>query len=137
MITERTTCRACGGPLDDLLDLGHPVLSDFLRPEEPDPPRVPLDVVVCQSCDLVQLRHTVDPESLYRKYWYRSGVNEAMRAELADVASTVRTVLGTDRGTVLDIGANDGTLLSCFSGDSWNRIGVEPARNIQPRKSVV
>ena len=135
MITERTTCRACGGPFDPLLNLGTPVLSDFVKPDEPDPPRVPLDVVVCQRCDLVQLRHTVDPDSLYRKYWYLSGINEAMREELRDVAATVRETLQIENGTVIDIGANDGTLLSHFP-PSWNRIGVEPALNIQPLVSA-
>ena len=135
MITERTTCRACGGPFDPLLNLGTPVLSDFVKPDDPDPSRVPLDVVVCQRCDLVQLRHTVDPESLYRKYWYLSGINEAMREELRDVAATVRETLQIDDGTVIDIGANDGTLLLQFP-PSWNRIGVEPALNIQPKVST-
>lgn len=128
--TERTTCRVCGGPFDPLLDLGTPVLSDFIAPDAPDPPRMPLNLVVCQRCDLVQLQHTIDPERVYRQYWYRSAVNEAMRAELQDVATTVKQYV--PRGSILDIGANDGFLLTCFNGGDWTRLGVEPARNIKP-----
>jgi SAM-dependent methyltransferase len=127
-ITEARVCRICGGPFDPLLNLGSPVLSDFLAPDAPDPPSAPLDLVVCQRCETVQLRHTVDQDRLFRNYWYRSGINEAMKAELSDVAALVRTC--TPSGTVLDIGANDGTLLSNFQRHL--RIGVEPARNISP-----
>lgn len=130
LVVERTTCRVCGGPFDPVLNLGSPVLNDFVEPTAPDPPRVPLDLVVCQRCELVQLRHTVDRDALYRTYWYRSGVNEAMRAELTDIARMIADY--QPKGTILDIGANDGTLLTNFDGDRWTRVGVEPARNITP-----
>lgn len=129
MITLKTACRVCSAPLDDLLSLGQPVLSDFLKPDEPDPPRAPLDLTICQACDLVQLRHTVDPNLLYTpRYWYRSGLNETMRAELQDIVKAASQIVPiVPWSTVLDVGANDGTLLECY----WNqptRIAVEPSQ---------
>lgn len=129
-------CRACGAPFDPILDLGSLVLSDFLDPEAPDPPAVPLDLVGCQRCGLVQLRHAVARDRLYRQYWYRSGVNETMRAELADVATAARAILGGFRYNDLfvDVGANDGTLLNAVAtvanGPVPCRIAFEPAENL-------
>jgi len=116
-----------------LLDLGKLVPSTFLKPDEPDPLAVPLTVVTCDGCGLVQLRHSVDPELLYREYWYRSGINETMRAELADIVDKAQEVLErplAESDEVLDIGANDGTLLSGYPVGPL-RIAFEPAYNLQ------
>lgn len=131
--TDLTGCRVCGSPyLVSILNLGTPVLSDFMRQSEPDPPRVPLEMVQCDDCDMVQLSTTTDPFRLYVKsYWYRSSVNETMRAELADVVAKATTMVGglTDRDVVLDIGANDGFLLSRYAGGASEpiRVAYEPA----------
>jgi len=130
---ERTVCRICQGQLDLLLDLGSPTLPAYLRADEPDPERLPLELAVCRQCDLVQLRHSiVDLDRLYRRYWYQSGINEAMVVELQDVAACALDVApcGPD-DTVLDVGANDGTLLRLFS-PNW-RIAVEPSRTFADR----
>lgn len=115
-----------------ILDLGLIVPSDFLRPDQPDPAALPLDLCLCDTCGLVQLRHTADPDSLFRQYWYRSGINETMRAELADIVQTAITYVGPLRptDTVVDIGANDGTLLSFYPRGSCHRIAYEPAFNL-------
>jgi len=129
----RVTCRACAGALYPLLDLGFMIPSTFLKPDEPDPLGIPLTVVTCDACGLVQLKHTVDPDLLYREYWYRSGINETMRAELADIVDKAQEVLErplAESDEVLDIGANDGTLLSCYPVGPL-RIAFEPAYNLQ------
>lgn len=135
------TCRICHTPLDPLLSLGAQCLSDF--PASPDAhpyPAVPLQIARCTSplCGLVQLTTTTPREWLYQQYWYRSGVNEAMRAELRDVVRGGLQQLGhRTRVTVADIGANDGTLLSHYPEECatlgirhYSRIAWEPARNL-------
>lgn len=133
---RRTTCRGCGGPLDKLLDLGSLYLSTFLGPEDPLPPTAPLELTMCRDCDLVQLRHTVQPDKLFRHYWYKSAINEAMREELANVVrgaiNSIAPLTGSD--VVIDIGANDGTLLSFYprlipTGGPL-RVAFEPAKNL-------
>lgn len=135
MYSTRTTCRSCGtASFDPLLDLGHLCLSTFLKPEEPDPAKAPFDLVVCSKCDLVQLRHTVDPKILYgATYWYRSEINEAMVVELQSIVRHAQERLGRAAHTVLDVGANDGTLLRQYDGTHTTRIAVEPAASMIPR----
>ena len=138
-----TRCRICGSALAPVLTLGPQWLSDF--PASPDTRAhqpVPLDLARCtrDTCGLVQLVHTTPAEWLYRHFWYRSGVNETMRLELAHVVAR-----GLDyaprpaKGLVVgDIGANDGYLLSTVpeiarvSGHTGpiTRVAWEPARNL-------
>lgn len=126
-----TVCRASGGPLRDVLDLGPIPLNAFPGPGDPAPPRVPLTLAVNDTSGLVQLRHTVDPDLLYRRYWYRSGLNETMRAHLADLATdATRWARLTSGDTVVDIGCNDGTTLRAFP--HWvNKVGFDPS-NVVP-----
>jgi C-methyltransferase C-terminal domain/Putative zinc binding domain/Methyltransferase domain len=133
MIT-RTTCRVCGGKLDEILSLGSIHPSDFLKPGEQPRPALPLDLMACRDCDLVQLRHTVAPDTMFRKYWYVSGTNETMVAELQDIVAEAKRRVGplTAQDTVIDIGANDGTLLAQFGSKFGHpcRVAFEPAVNL-------
>src|SRR4051812_45050336 len=106
-------CRVCGGSLTPILSLGEQYISTFLAPNEPDGPKAPLELVLCQQCRLLQLRHTVPGEFMYQEYWYRSSTNQTMRDALADIPCTASKLLQLRAGdSVLDIGCNDGTLLS-------------------------
>lgn len=128
-------CRACRGPLDLVLDLGKLRVSNFPTPSEEPTEGVPLTLSKCNLCGLLQLTHTVDPTILYRHhYWYRSGINETMRAELRNIvqAARLRVPIGPE-DTVVDIGANDGTLLDGYRAEGCHadRIAFEPAMNLQ------
>ena len=98
--------------------------------------KVPLTVVVCDKrknpacCGLVQLKETTNHELLYKDYFYRSATNDTMKKDLKDVVTTVLTKVKTKKGdVVVDIGSNDGTMISYFP-KNLTRIGVEPAKNI-------
>jgi NDP-4-keto-2,6-dideoxyhexose 3-C-methyltransferase len=128
-------CRNCGMGLVPILSLGPITTADFPRSAgtRTHPP-VPLDLMRCPSiaCGFVQLAHTTPPDWLFRQYWYRSGVNETMRAELADVVEGAMarvTLLPGD--TVADIGANDGTLLQQYPESlHLTTVAWEPATNL-------
>jgi NDP-4-keto-2,6-dideoxyhexose 3-C-methyltransferase len=124
-------CRVCGSPLDPILSLGEQYVSTFLAPDKPDGPKAPLDLVLCQQCRLLQLRHTVPGETMYQDYWYRSGTNQTMRDALADIsASAAKLVRLKAFDSVLDIGCNDGTLLNSYTVPGLYKIGFDPAENL-------
>jgi len=132
-VTARSTCRSCSSSnLDPALDLGNLYVSNFADvPESSRWPRVPLELLLCQQCGLVQLRHTTPSEWLYSRYWYKSGISATMRSALADITAKASRFAGLDRGdSVLDIGCNDGTLLRSYNVDGIRRIGFEPAENL-------
>jgi SAM-dependent methyltransferase len=127
----RTTCRVCGGSLEPILNLGEHFVSDFPKPGETDGIKAPLELVLCRRCRLLQLKHTVPPEAMYRNYWYRSGTNKTMRLALADIANTAETLMHLQSGdSVLDIGCNDGTLLAAYRTGGLLRVGFDPAQNL-------
>lgn len=132
-VKTRSTCRGCGSrQIADVLDFGNPFVSNFADvPDASNWPRVPLEVVLCADCTLLQLRHTTPSDWLYRRYWYKSGVNGAMRSALADITGKASEFVGLRSGDrVLDIGCNDGTLLRSYVAPGIERVGFEPAENL-------
>ena len=133
----RATCRSCGGDMIDIWELGALRINAFPESLEncSKVPRVPLTLSRCHPCGLIQLRHTTNPDLLFgateeRPYWYRSGVNEFMVAALKEVVQEARVLVDLGVGdTVVDVGANDGTLLS-FYPNGIRRVAFEPARNL-------
>jgi SAM-dependent methyltransferase len=131
--SARHSCRSCGGhALEPVLDLGNLYVSGFA--DSPDPagwPKVPLELLLCEGCGLVQLRHTTPPEWMYGRYWYKSGVSATMRAALADITTKAQKFAPLHKGdAVLDIGCNDGTLLATYPSTGVRRVGFEPAANL-------
>src|SRR5215510_4820144 len=132
-VTEIEACRVCGSSaLEPVFSLGDLYVSDFVREPKAAGIKGPLDLVLCGKCTLLQLKHTAPQEILYaRHYWYRSGVTETMRRALRDITESVeRLVSLRDGDIVLDIGANDGTLLASYTNDKLRRVGCEPANNL-------
>ena len=120
--------------MEPILSLGDQHVSDFLKPEQADGPKVPLELVLCKECRLLQLRHTVPPEMMYQNYWYRSGTNQTMRDALADISSSASKVVHLQAGdAVLDIGCNDGTLLSSYTVPGIYKVGFDPAQESSRR----
>ena len=130
-------CRVCSSQdLVPIFSLGELYVSDFIEnPSEESLTKAPLDLVLCDEsrggCGLLQLKHTVSHELMYRNYWYRSGMNKTMTEELYGIARKAESLVSLSPGDfVLDIGANDGTLLRGYTAKGINLIGFEPAANL-------
>jgi hypothetical protein len=135
MIQERTTCRACGSKNFKLiLDLGKTALAnDFLRPEEVPGYHtcLPLRVVLCPDCSLVQLADTVDPKILYSHYAYVTSTSSTMDAHLNNQARHLLATGHLGAGSkVLEIASNTGVFLKKFKEQGCEVLGIEPAANI-------
>ena len=129
---RESRCRACNGELDTFLSLGELYPSNFLRRDEFPRARTPFDLCACVDCQMVQLRYTVDPDTMFRQYWYKSGINETMQHELADIVHRASERVGLQRfDRIIDIGANDGTLLQNYPRSlSLLKVAFEPALNL-------
>lgn len=125
-------CRSCNSKnFSSILSLGNIYLSDFVT-NSIKPPKSPLNLVLCKNCSLLQLRHTTPSSLLYTEhYGYKSGINKTMQNELKDIAKKNIDHYGKSSKnlSVIDIGANDGTLLS-FYPKKYTRIGVEPIKKL-------
>ena len=131
-IIGRKTCRVCGSKkLKSVFLLGNLFVSDFVKQPNEKGMRCPLELISCGHCTLLQLKHTAPQEILYtRHYWYRSGINPVIVKDLKEIVEVALKMVDMGEGDrFLDIGANDGTLLS-FVPNTYFRIGVEPAKNL-------
>ena len=146
MLKTRQTCRICNSTaLVPVLSLGEQYLASNFAISPLFPPierTIPLEVVRCdqtqneRGCGLVQLRHTVPGDLMYSSYGYRSGINQTMTKHLGDLArGTERRVGLGAQDLVIDIGANDGTLLLQYETPGAIYVGFEPS-NIRPGKPL-
>ena len=128
-----TACRACGGAdLAPILAFGPSPLADrLLRADqlaEADV-AVPLTVVFCPACSLVQIAETVDPEVLFGgDYPYFSSVSGTLLAHSRANAEALieRQRLGPG-ALVVEIASNDGYLLKNFVARGIPVLGIDPA----------
>ena len=127
-------CRLCPNTkLKRIHDFGRHYVSNFVTKNNiKKGVKAPLNLVYCNNCKLLQLEHSAPQEIMYKKfYWYRSGVTNTMKIVLKDIFLKVKKMSILKKGdTILDIGANDGTLLKYFKDDGFNTIGCEPAKNL-------
>ena len=93
--------------------------------------KAPLNLLYCSKCSLIQLSHIAPQEIMYRRfYWYRSGVTKIMRTGLKNIfTESLKKVKLNKNDVVLDIGANDGTLLKFYKNRKIKTISCEPAKN--------
>ncbi len=113
--------------MKDLFSLGSLYVSDFIKNDElPRGDKVEMKLVMLED-GLVRLEKSAPLETMYGKYWYRSGTNNSMKEELKDIAESVLKVKNLKENDVwVDIACNDGTLLS-FLPNFLIKIGVDPA----------
>jgi len=127
--TLQTKCRICDDTnLIDILDLGSQSLTSiFPKLDEPSPVFAPQALIKCTNCGLLQMKHTVNAENLYTdNYGYRSGLNGTMISHLSKIVEQIEYIVQfEDNDIVVDIGANDATLLSKYC-DRITKIAIDP-----------
>lgn len=134
--TRRTvSCRLCGSRLQHtLVDLGmSPPCESFLRADQLDQLELyyPLNVLVCDSCYLVQLKEYVSAETIFSEYAYFSSFSTSWVAHAKAYCEQVTKRLGLGANSfVVELASNDGYLLQHFLPLGVPVLGVEPAANV-------
>jgi len=126
------SCQVCGHePLNTVLSLGFMPPVNQMVPigtVAHQQPWFPTNLLHCPSCDLVQLGLAVDPVIIFPpEYPYTSGTTKLLRDNFADLHREAAAMLGLGADDlVVDIGSNDGTLLSNFQNGGHRVLGIEP-----------
>jgi SAM-dependent methyltransferase len=128
-----TTCQVCGSSdLESVIFLAFLPPVNVMCPVDQAHDRenwFPAEMVRCPKCTLVQLGYTADPALVFPpEYPYTSGTTRILRENFADLYANVKPLMNlTSESLVIDIGSNDGTLLSNFHGGGHKVLGVEPS----------
>lgn len=130
-----TSCQICdtAGKLESVLFVG------FIPPVNTMPdvgsvaveqPAYPLELLRCAECGHVQIGLEVDVEVLFPfSYPYLSGSTRILRENFADLyAEASSRIALAPEDLAVDIGSNDGTLLSNFHGGGHRVLGIEPSQ---------
>lgn len=124
-------CQVCDySKLEPILFLGYlpPVNQMHAAGEKPhEQPSYPAHLLYCPRCHLVQLGLIVNPEILFPpEYPYTSSTTKILRKNFAELYRECRTIVNLrEDDLVVDIGSNDGNLLSNFKG-KHRVLGVTP-----------
>ena len=120
--------------LKNIFSLGNFFVSNFVGKDKIKKGiKAPLNLLHCKKCSLIQLSHIAPQEIMYKRfYWYRSGVTKTMKDGLHNLyKESLKYVKLKKNDVVLDIGANDGTLLGFYKDKKIVTIGCEPAENLK------
>ncbi|MER9028127.1 class I SAM-dependent methyltransferase [Mesorhizobium sp. M0674] len=128
-------CRLCGSRLrHTLVDLGmSPPCESFLQAEQLDQMEAyyPLNVLVCDTCYLVQLKEYLSPETIFSEYAYFSSFSSSWVAHSKVYCEAITSRLGLGRDSLaVELASNDGYLLQHFLPLGVPVLGVEPAANV-------
>lgn len=129
-----THCRACGSDsLVSILDLGVTPLADrLLRADQLSVAeyKAPLTLVLCESCSMVQIAETVDPEVLFfAEYPYFSSVSPSLLKHFrASAEAIIASQSLNSSSLVVEAASNDGYMLKNFAEQEISVLGIDPAR---------
>ena len=127
-----SNCQICNSKnMHMILDLGHQPLCDSLLTKEmlnSSEKTYPLRMLWCEECSLAQLDYCVDGNEVYHPdYPYRTGITkELVEYQKTMSDSLIKKYDIKENDLVIDIGSNDGTLLSGFQKHGIKTLGIEP-----------
>jgi len=131
----RYDCRLCHSvKIDKVLSLASTPPANELLVTSADAnaqEKFPLDLYFCNDCFHLQLLNIVNPKRLFNNYVYVSGTTPSFRKHFQQYASQIIEDYSIeDDSLIVDIGSNDGTLLSSFKESGMRVQGVDPAIDI-------
>lgn len=125
-------CQITGSKnLFEAIDLGHqPPCSALLNDKTLREPEThyPLRMMICPESGLGQLDYVVDGSILFpTDYSYRPGISVPLREHLELITDEIILNANISPASLcVDVGCNDGTLLSFFKKRGMKVLGVEP-----------
>lgn len=134
---ERFACSFCNKPLQVIHDFGKVALAGgFLKPEQfKSEQKYPLRLCYCHNCHAVQVADRINPDEMFREYFYFSSANETMRRHFREYADYVVERFHPKK--VIEIGCNDGVLMTPLLERGINVIGVDPSSTVPRGRRIV
>ena len=134
MISEEIEkCRSCNHEkLDSVISFGEtPIADRLLTRDQLNGPElmVPLNLVFCSHCSLVQITETVSPKILFcEDYPYFSSMSESLlRHSRKNAEELILSRCLNSKSLVIEVASNDGYMLRNFVKNEIPVLGIDPA----------
>jgi len=130
---------SCGACQSENLDLAHdfgsvPLAGYFPKSEETQIDLIPMKLLFCHECTLLQISPDISDEYLFKDYRYISSVG--MQQHFDELANWFLGIYNPEKSAkILEFGCNDGPLLSALTEKGFSPVGIDPASNIVQRAS--
>ena len=121
-------CRICKSKnLKELFSFGKLCFTGKFPSKSQKIKKEPITLIICKTCELVQLGHNFDLNYLYGPdYGYRTGINKTMLNHVKKVVINLsKKTKVKSNDFVLDIASNDGSLLKYYN-KKINTFGIDP-----------
>ncbi len=116
--------------LKKILNLGDQPSSNALRPTLKTKEKIiPLSILFCNDCKVVQLSSTANPKYLFNHYVWVTKTSKSAQ-DYAKIFCNRALKKSKENSFVLEIASNDGTFLKPFIKKRKKVLGVDPAKNI-------
>jgi len=129
-----TNCRICdSAKIDSILNLGNQPLANALREADDTTEEIyiPLEIVRCDNCTTVQLSVNVDPDIMFKEYFWVTGTTKTATDHLKKLSTFISKRCIKSNPSLLEVGSNDGSLLKILKENEFGQLyGVDPAKNI-------
>lgn len=127
------SCRICKSTkLHVYLDLGFvPLCNSLLESLSEKSATYPIQVMFCEECSLSQLSVVVDPEIMFKDYYYESSISNTFKKHCRDLAKSLSKLEHKNKPPMMiDIAANDGCLMEQFREEGFTVRGYDPCERL-------
>lgn len=125
------SCKNCKSrSLKKIINIGNqPVSSHFYSKKIHKLKNYPLDLYICQKCNLVQFKSLPKLDDMYGlNYGYRTSLSPLMINHMRNKFLKNKNDLIKNKSNILDIGCNDGTFLNFFKKfRNISLYGIDPS----------
>ena len=126
-------CRFCKSKnIESVIDLGKmPLAGGFIKNKSSFKleKKYALSLQFCRDCYLLQTSISINPEILFKKYFYFSSSINTLIKHFENTAREVKKMLPRN-SFIVEIGCNDGMFIKALENNNFKALGIDPATNI-------
>ena len=125
-------CRICKGKLTKIIDLGKiSLVGNFSRKSKKEK-KFKISLNFCIKCKHVQIAEILNPNLLFKKYLWETGVSLSNISLIQDLIKKLRKYGISKKSKILEIASNDGSFLNIINKKyKCLAVGIDPAINFK------
>ena len=133
-------CRICRGKLIKIVDLGKISLVGNFSRKLKKQKKFKISLNFCAKCKHVQIAEILNPNLLFRKYLWETGVSLSNISLIQDLIKKLKKYGVSKKSKIFEIASNDGSFLNLINKKyKCLAVGIDPATNFKklPKKRKI